>query len=114
MNGNAAPLKREVVTFTTNGTVELSVPFAVAKVSFTVHGVGAALTAWDLDVDGRAWRSDYIDAVELDGHNNGVEAEGVVVNKDVTGVVTAIDVVMASLNLGSATAARVEIVMLGH
>lgn len=111
---SSAPIARYVNDFTANGTWEIDPGFAVAKVSFTAMGVGGTPSAWDVDVDGMPWRDGGATAVELDGHNNGVESLGATVNKDVTGVVTAIDVVLASLNLNGATSLRVEVVCLGH
>lgn len=107
-------LKRERVRFTANGTQTVNIGFAASKVTMTAYGEGGTPTAWDVDVDGRPWSGDGATAVELDGLNHGSEALGVTVHKDVTGIVTALDVVLASLNLDDADALIVDLVILGH
>lgn len=102
------------VSFAANGTETIALPGAAHSVSFTVVGVDGTPTAWDLDVDGSIGFTATDTAVELDGHNSGVEALGAVVNKTVTGIVTSIDLVMASLTLNDATAAQVQIAILLH
>ena len=104
----------KTLSFTANGTQSFSLPGAANKVSFTAVGVGGTPSAWDVDIDGNLSGEGLGTAVELDGHNSGVEALGAVVNKDVTGVVTRIDVVLASLNLNGATALKVELAILLH
>lgn len=102
------------IDFTANGTETINIGDGIAAISFTVVGVGGTPTAWDLDVDGSIGFSATDTAVELDGHNSGAEALGAVVNKTVSGVVTQIDLVMASLNLNGADSAQVQLAILTH
>lgn len=102
------------LSFTANGTQSFNLPGAAAKVSFTAVGVGGTPTAWDVDVDGSLGDNHDDTAVELDGHNSGAEALAAVVNKDVTGVVTKINVVLASLTLDDADSLDVQMAILLH
>lgn len=105
---------REVLDLTANGTTSINPGMAVQKVAITVTGNGGTPSAWDIDVDGLPSPGSEATAVEHAGHNSGAEALGATVNANVSGVVTGINVVLASLNLNGADALRVELVMLGY
>lgn len=110
---------------TANGTTTVSVGFGIQKMALTVKGVVAATnvaatpTAWNVAVKGRptsikSTRATQPTAVTIDDHVSGVEADGACVQSAVTTVLTDIDIVLGSLNLGAtATALDVEIVLLG-
>lgn len=77
-------------------------------------GTSDNLTAWDVTLSVAPWPNTGATLVELDTHTNGVEAEGAVVHSTTTGVATALYVNMASLDLGTAELAVVDITVLGH
>lgn len=112
---------------TANGTSTINLgDFAVNKMALTVKGVVAATnaaatpTAWNVAVKGRPAADINTTAVNptavtIDDHVSGVEADGACVQSSATGVLTVLDVVLGSLNLGAtATALDVEIVLLSH
>lgn len=122
----AAPVVVIRRRLTANGTTTVNVGMAINKMALTVKGVVAATnaaatpTAWNVDVKGRPVAVDTTTAVNpttvsIDNHVSGTEADGTCVQSTATGVLTCIDIVLTSLNLGAtATALDVEIVLLGY
>ncbi len=103
----------KTISFTAAGTSTIALPGAARIVSFTAVGVGGTPTAWDLDIDGYMSNEAVETGVELDGHNNGVEALGAVVNVAVTAkVITKIVADLVSVTLNGATALKVELAIL--
>ena len=100
---------------TANGTINVHVGYPVGRMALTVKGVGAAATAWKVEVKGRPTAVDSGTAINptatvIDDHTNGVEADGACVQSTNAGLLTNLDIVTTTLNLGSATAIDVEIV----
>lgn len=107
-------INRKKFRFTANGVQSLNLGFAVKTIAITAYGEGGSPSAWDVDVDGKPWDEAGVTAVEIDGHNSGVESLGQTVNASPTGIVTSIAVELASLNLNGATALIVDVVAVGH
>lgn len=101
---------------TANGTTNVHVGFPIGRMALTCKGVGAAPTAWKVEVKGRPAAVDSGTAVNptatvIDDHTSGVEADGACVQSTVAGLLTNIDIVMSTLNLNTATGVDVEIVL---
>lgn len=101
---------------TANGTWNYQIGYPVGRMALTVKGVGSAATAWKVEVKGRPAATDSGTAISstttvIDDHTSGVEADGATVQSTNAGVLTNVDVVMSTINLGSASAIDVEIVI---
>ena len=92
-------------SFTAAGSEQFSIPNGASLFAIQVTGVGAAATAWDVDLDATLDGTNY---TTIDTHATG-DGNGVILWTTTPTIAQNLRVILNSVTLGSATAVEVRV-----